>query len=981
MLNDIWRFRLLGTLQAQQGNVATDRFRTRKTASLLAYLAFYPHAAHSREELATLLWPDATPELGLKSLGVALSSIRKLLEPPRVPVGSVLIADRRTARLRPEAIQTDVASFLQALKAAATADDVQQRRTHLETAIAVYGGDLLHGLLEEWILPERDLLVFAYRRALDEMTGVLEASGQPDKALFYALKHAAADSYDEKSHARLMRLYVAAGQPAEALRRYRNLEQRLYEDLGERPTEQTRAFARRLTSAADEKRRLPAEVQLAPPHRVRLPAPQSGEEVRLPLFLTGFFGREEEIENLQRLLKGRLVTLTGAGGSGKTRLAVESARRFAAGFNGRVLFVPLADLSSPQEIPLAVRSVLRLPDLPVAPTGVELTTALSAIPTLLLLDNLEHLLPINAPQESGGVRGLILHFLEQAPSLIVLTTSRQPLGVAGEQEFPISPLPIPPAEVLLEEGAAEGVMHYACMQLFADRARLKQPDFQITVRNASAIATICRRLDGIPLALELAAGLSRVLPPEAMLLRLSQTQDVLVSRQKDTPDRHKSLYNTIEWSYRLLEPRLQKFFRRLSIFAGRWTVEAAAAVCEEPNPLDSLAALEERSLIVTEQRGEMVSYRMLETIREYGFTCLRNLNEDAIARRAHTFYFTRFAETHRLLGKMPEVIPEEKAALAILEDQYQNISVALERLLDDPGNRDDAVRLFAVLSRFWLLSRRFSEGLDRLDAILSAARDSADIRSLCEILLHAGTLAWFRGEYERMDRLTQELLQTARVHALADQEAAALHSLGVEAALRGEFARRDSFLAEAIALWRRLEDPNNLAWSLMSMGWLLVGQGLDREAKPFLEESLSTYASIGDRLQSAWCQMYLSLILCRSGEPHAGWAMAQQALSAFQKEGSAGGQLWMLLHMSTIALALPDLEHAAILLGQVQGLLSRSGIQLPPAELAEYEQNLTRLRSSLPEQDGQRALARGFALSLEETVHYALAQGKIWGQT
>src|SRR5262245_52108520 len=200
MLNDIWRFRLLGGLQAQQGSVATERFRTRKTAALLAYLSLYPHTAHSREDLATLLWPDATPELGLKSLGVALSSLRKLLEPPRVPVGTVLIADRRTARLRPEAIQTDVAGFQQALKAAGTTRDVQERRTHLETAIALYGGDLLHGFFEEWILPERDLLVFAYRRALDELTEIFETSGQPGEALAYALKHAAADSYDEKSH-------------------------------------------------------------------------------------------------------------------------------------------------------------------------------------------------------------------------------------------------------------------------------------------------------------------------------------------------------------------------------------------------------------------------------------------------------------------------------------------------------------------------------------------------------------------------------------------------------------------------------------------------------------------------------------------------------------------------------------------------------------------------------------------------------------
>jgi hypothetical protein len=169
-----------------------------------------------------------------------------------------------------------------------------------------------------------------------------------------------------------------------------------------------------------------------------------------------------------------------------------------------------------------------------------------------------------------------------------------------------------------------------------------------------------------------------------------------------------------------------------------------------------------------------------------------------------------------------------------------------------------------------------------------------------------------------------------------------------------------------------LQDQNNLAWSLMSMGWLLIGQKLDREAKPLLEESLTIYAAIGDPLQSAWCQMYLSLITCRSGDPQAAQGIAQQALAAFHKEGSAGGQLWMLLHMSTIAIAVPDLERAAVLLGQVQRLLATGGVELPPAESAEYAQNLEHIHSSLSERDSQQALDRGLAMNLQQAVQYAL---------
>jgi predicted ATPase/DNA-binding SARP family transcriptional activator len=971
MLEDIWRFTLLGSFRVQQGPIATERFRTRKTASLLAYLAFHPHAVHHREELATLLWPDVSPDLGLKSLGVALSSLRKLLEPPGVSLGTVLVADRRTARLNPGAIQTDVAVFQQALHSARGTGEVSKRRLHLETAIGLYGGELLRGFYEEWIFPERDLLSLAHRRALQELILLLESSGLFTDALVYALKDAAADSYDDESYARLMRLYVAAGQPAAALRHYTNLERRLLADLGQHPSEETRKLAKQLREKRNGEPDVSIRSEPLPAGSHVSPSQAPSDEIRLPLTLTRFFGRETEIDQLQELLKQRLITLTGPGGSGKTRLAIEAARRFAERFSGRILFVPLADLATPREIPAAIRKTLRLPDLPGAPGESELTASLATNPTLLVLDNLEHLLPVNET-ESDGARPFILHLLDQVPGLAVLTTSRQSLGLAGEQEFPVMPLPIPPAEDLSQFAVSnpKEVMQFACIQLFADRARLRQPDFQITSGNIKTIAALCQRLDGIPLAIELAAGLSRILPPEAMLIRLRKTQDALVSRQKQTPDRHRSLNGAIEWSYRLLPPRLKTVFRRLSVFHGGWTPEAANAVCGEL--ADSLALLEERSLIITEPHGVTAGYRMLETIREFGYEHMRKLNEDARVRRLHASYFAELANTHRLDGKMPEVVPSEKVALIVLENQYQNVCLALDWFIEDPRRQDNAVRLSAILGRFWLLSRRFHEGAERLDAILPAARRSRQILPLCSILLHAGLIAWFHGDYVRCLALCEELLRVARKHRLPDQEAAALHSLGVLAAMRGEFARRDSLLAEAISIWRRLQDHNNLAWSLMSMGWLLVGQGLDRQAKPLLEESLSIYVASGDALQSAWCQMYLSLITCRSGDPQAAQRIAQQALAAFHKEGSAGGQLWMLLHISTIAIAFPDLERAAVLLGQVQRQVAVNGVELPPAESTEYAQNLEHIHSSLSEQDSKQALARGLAMNLQQAVQYAL---------
>ena len=242
-------------------------------------------------------------------------------------------------RLAAQAIQTDVAALREALQFARQSADITNRRMHLETAIGLYRGELLPGFYEDWISTERDLLTLAYRRALDELIELLETSGQPAEALSCALKHAAVDPYDEKSYARLMRLYVAAGEPAEALRHYRTLEQRLREDLDEQPSDETRRIAKQLLSVGPTVRPTvgtPASPDASAP-------PLQSREIRLPLSLTRFFGRESEMERLQELFKQRLITLTGPGGSGKTRLAI---RRFSKGYTGRVLFVPLADLSS-----------------------------------------------------------------------------------------------------------------------------------------------------------------------------------------------------------------------------------------------------------------------------------------------------------------------------------------------------------------------------------------------------------------------------------------------------------------------------------------------------------------------------------------------------------------------------------------------------------------------------------------------------------
>jgi len=990
MLTEMWRVTLLGGLRAEQRGMSIDRFRTRKTAGLLAYLAFHAGRRHQRESLATLFWPDASPELALKSLGVALSSLRKLLEPPTVPAGNVVIADRLTALLRREAVQTDVATFDQALVAAAGTADPVERRRHLETALRVYAGDLLPGHYDEWITPERERLALAHRRALNDIV-LLLATTNPSDALPYALQAAAADPYDESCCLRAMELRAATGRPTDALRQFADFDRRLMADLGERPSRRLRELAERLRTRPQpatidaDRGAGPADLVVGTDtgkSRSDVAAPsttveaQATVEIHLPPLLTRLFGRESDVDRLQELFAGRLTTLTGPGGAGKTRLAIEAARRNAT--SGRVLFVPLADLAAPAQVPQAIRAALGATEAPGTPVETQLAHALAALPTLLLLDNVEHLISEEASDQAGSLPELALGLLDRVPTLRIVATSRQPLGLSGEQEFPVLPLPVPEAASAepTDTADAERLLQFACVQLFIDRARLKQPDFQVTPGNVHAVAALCRRLDGVPLALELAAGLSRVMPPAAMLARLDETQDDLVSRQRHVPDRHRSLSSAIEWSYRLLPDALQSFFCRLSVFRGWWTADVARDVCGGTDAIALLALLQDRSLIQSEPHGGGVRFRVLETIRQYAAERLDELGEASDACARHTAYFAARAAANRMGCRMPEIGPRERAALDALEDNYPNFTVAFDRLLasQDAGA---AIQMAATLSRFWLLSRRLREGDERVQALLPLARASDEAESMCILLNHGGTLAWFRGDYGRAFANFSELLHVARVHGIRHHEATALHGLGVIAGVGGRSDERDAHLTAAIAILREIGDRSHLAWSLMTFGWLLQNQGLDLEAAAVFRESLAVHSDDDGGSQSGWCHMYLAMLTCRAGEAREADVMARRALAVFHRAGSASGELWMLLHMATIASAAGQPERSAVLAGHVRRLLFRSGIQLPPAEAAEFEQTIAQVEVSLGEDGARAALLHGAALTIVDAMAYALEDASV----
>ncbi|HEX8958725.1 MAG TPA: BTAD domain-containing putative transcriptional regulator, partial [Solirubrobacterales bacterium] len=432
---------------------------------------------------------------------------------------------------------------------------------------------------------------------------------------------------------------------------------------------------------------------------------ERGYAGRLPLQLTRFFGREKEIERIERLLKqdgARIVTLTGPGGTGKTRLAIEAAGRLLDHFDGAVWFVAAADLSDASVLPDAIHDAMRLPRSGGGDPLAEVVEALSHQPALLILDNLEQVV-------DGGAEA-VRELAARLPSLAVIATSRQVLGVDGEREFVVDPLPVPSGPV-----SAERLGLYESVRLFVDRAQAVKPDFQVTNGNAPAVAELCVRLEGIPLAIELAAARASVLSPTQMLYQLGNRFEFLVSRRRGVAERQRTLRAAVDWSYRLLSPDLQRFFARLSVFRGGCTVESAESVCEEPLALDALAQLRESSLVLTETCptcGRM-RFRLLETLREYAWGRLSAEEQSEIERR-HAAHFDELAEQAEpyLTG------PDQATWLAHLDAEHDNLRAALG-WADRSGEAEMRLRLAGSLWRFWSVRGYFAQGRRALEDALA----------------------------------------------------------------------------------------------------------------------------------------------------------------------------------------------------------------------------------------------------------------------
>jgi predicted ATPase/DNA-binding SARP family transcriptional activator len=1006
------RIELFGGLRLLQGDRLLTRFRTQKAAILLAYLALHLSQTHPRDQLVDLFWPEMDLEPGRTNLSTALTSLRRQLEPPGIPAGSLLVADRRTVQLNPEAVVTDVAEFDLLLDTAARVEDPLERAGLLERAVGLYRGELLPGCLEEWALLERARSSERWAGNLEALAAAREESGDLEGALGAARRAVEADPYREEPYRAQMRLYAAQGRVAAALETYRKLEQVLRAELGVSPAAATRALAEQLQrDPASVGTRSPARAsgptvrgRAAPGHPpAPMPKPRAGKRTEaggelpaprdavpfpspLPLQLTRFFGREAEIAELSRRLavpQTRLLTLTGPGGAGKTRLALEVARQLAPAFHGRVWFVELAALPDPNLIPFALASALKLSLTPEKDPLEAVVETLADTPCLLLLDNVEHLLherpgplgpenpPTNKSDRPAGAPALVRLLLERVPRLTCLATSRQPLHLGGEQEFPV-----PPLGMAAGTETPERLLQWGSVALYADRAQLAKPDFAVTERNAEAVAGLCRKLEGMPLAIEMAAAWVKTLPPGRMLERLEHRLELLVSRRRDLPARHQSLRATIEWSYELLSPELQACFARLSVFRGGCSLEAAEAVCGG-EALRLLSELQEQSLLGMVEGQEEGRYRLLEPLREFAGEKLEERGETGEVRARHAAFFLALAEE-------PEGNQGTSAWwewLARLEREYDNLGAVLDWSLAEE-RIEEALRLASALAALWENRGPLSEGRRRLAQVL--ARAPGQTRAWANALQEAGALALLQGDVAAARSFFEQSLTIWQALADKPEIARLLHSLG-DVVGRADWEAARAYYEQSLALKQEVGDRKGSAASLCNLGYIAVKQGDLCRARTLFEEAVAIDREFGERGGDA--PVALSGVLSDLGEHARARVLLTESLLAAQELGNRLLLINVLTRLARVALveatAASDppeggtgrgrLLQSVRLFGAAAALRDAMGLAQQPYNAEQQGREAAVLRAALGEETFAAAWAEGYAMTAEQSIADALS--------
>jgi len=959
---------------------------SRPAQSLFAYLILNAGSSHRREKLAGLLWPDSLEETARDNLRHALWRMRKALE--AVSATRFLHADDIAIRFKESSDYWLDAAELEKLSETASADE-------LIAVLSTYQGELLPGFYDEWLVLEREHLSSIFEHHMARLMSLLQDENRWLDILEWGERWIKLGQKPEPAYRALMSAHAAKGDMSKVAVTYERCLRSLKE-FGFEPSEQTRALYERL-----KVRKETFETRPTVPVREKR---EESPKTNLPIPLTSFVGREREIEEIKHLFSStRLLTLTGSGGIGKTRLAIQASKDLIRSYKDGVWWVELASLIDETLVPQAVAQVLGVRESPGEPLTESVKNFLREKQLLLVLDNCEHLIPACAQ--------LADNLLTQCAALRILTTSREALDMMGETTLHVPALSFP---VLANLSQIQNLKEFESIQLFVARAAAARPDLALTPQNAFTVTQICQRLDGIPLALELAAARVRVLSLEEIAARLDDRFTLLTQGNRTALPRHQTLSALIDWSHDLLSEPERLLWRRLSVFIGGWTLNAAEAVCggDSLNPgqvLELLSHLVDKSLVIVDEQNGVVRYRMLETIRQYGKEKLQVAGENNKVRTRHLEFFLQLAEQ----AEPKSLSDEQKTVFAKLDTEYGNLRSALEWAMETASVK--ALRLAVALGQFWEVRGYIGEGRIAIEQALGQAPDApkgvraTGLRWQAQLTGRQGDYARAKGPIEESLNLWRELgnkrgianalgilgdtcllqahyaaAQVAYEEGLAlfqeigDKRgiASMLTNLGNVANYTGEYATARRHQEASVAIFQELGDKVGLVIALNNLGVVAEQQGDNFAARRFYEESIATAHELGEKNMVAYALNSLAHVVYLQGDAHEAQRYYRESLVVSQEIGEKRVIAYSLEGFAKVAARYGNAAQAAHLLGAAEVLRQAIGAPLSATERSELDQDVTVTRERLDAGNFAVAWKEGRAMTMEQAVEYALKESE-----
>ncbi|HLO14763.1 MAG TPA: tetratricopeptide repeat protein [Anaerolineales bacterium] len=952
-MSKILEVRLLGKFSVSRVGKPIS-ISSRQAQSLFAFLILNAGTSHRREKLAGMLWPDSLEETARDNLRHALWRMRKALE--TASSTRFLHANDLTISFKESSDYWLDAAELEKLSEDSSADE-------LIAVLSNYQGELLPGFYDEWVVLEREHLYSVFEHYMARLMSLLQGENRWLDILDWAERWIKLGQKPEPAYRALMSAHAAKGDMSKVAATYERCVKSLKE-FGFEPSEQTRALYERLKTGKET-----FEIGTTAPttaKREQLP------KTNLPVPLTSFIGREREIEEVKHLLSNtRLLTLTGSGGIGKTRLAIQAANELIKSYKDGVWWVELAPVIDEALVPQAVSHALGVRESPGQPLTESVKNFLREKQLLLMLDNCEHLVAACAQ--------IADELLSQCANLRILTTSREALGITAETTLQVPALSFP---VLAHLSQIQNLKEFESIQLFVQRAAAVRPGLALAQENAFAAAQICHRLDGIPLAIELTAARVKVLSLKEIAARLDDRFNLLTQGSRTAMPRHQTLRAAIDWSYDLLSEQEQALFRRLTVFAGGWTLEAMQAVCsgdsiEVEEVLDLITNLINKSLVIMqEQNGEM-RYQILETIGEYAREKLFDLDELKFLREKHSKWFMKLVEEiqPRLHGA------EQALWLERLEIENDNLRMALGWAIKG-GEHEVGLRLAGALGWFWFVHGHLSEGQQWLQQAIGLSLRSINMAEMpsqyrrwyAGAVESAGLMADAQGDYATLQALYEESLVLYRDLGDKAGTALSLNWLGTAAFYQGDYVAARRLLEEGLALYRELDNKGGIGISLNWLGIIEGSQGDYTAARVLHEESLALFRDLEDKRNIAMSLSLLGVMEGYLGNNATARILHEESLMLYRELGDKKNIAESLPGLAAVAQADGRSQLATKLLGAVEALLEHIDARLDPIERADFDRTLAAARAQLDEAAFAKAREEGRAMTLEQAIEFALKE-------